>query len=56
MNINNVKSGIKAILYNKLGDIGIILIILYYYNLNNYLLLGFIIGCISKSAQILLSG
>lgn len=55
-NINNVKSGIKAILYNKIGDIGIIMIIIYYSNFNDYLLIGFILGCISKSAQIFLNG
>ena len=55
-NLNNVKSGIKAILYNKIGDIGLILIIIYYYNLNEYLLIGFILGCLSKSAQIFLNG
>lgn len=55
-NLNNLKSGIKAILYNKIGDIGIILIILYHYYFNNYLLIPFLLGCITKSAQIFFNG
>lgn len=55
-NLNNIKSGIKAILYNKISDIGILMIILYYYTFNNYILLGFILGCIGKSAQIFFNG
>ena len=55
-NLNNIKSGIKAILYNKISDIGIILIILYYITFNNYIIIGFLLGCIGKSAQIFLTG
>lgn len=55
-NLKNIKSGMKAILYNKIGDVGILLIILYYYNFHNYLLIGFILGCVGKSAQIFLNG
>lgn len=54
--IFNLRSGIKAILYNKIGDIGLLLVILNYYNLNNIFLLGFIIGAIAKSAQIFFIG
>jgi len=55
-NYSNVKSGIKAILYNKISDIGILLIILYWLTFNNYIYIGFILGCIGKSAQIFFNG
>lgn len=56
INISNVKSGIKAILYNKLGDVGILLILLTTTNLNKYYILFFIIASMAKSAQILFTG
>lgn len=59
-NMNNIKSGTKAILYNKIGDIFYFYSLLLLLNLdssnNEWIYIGFIIAAIGKSAQLFLNG